>query len=279
MGPVSALGQEQAWSPGGWFRKGGGRSHISLPCFVIKSQLTGGRWALVNPFSWQRAGTFPRKSPAPSVPAATGMPGVRGQSGHSGCSVLHLAVSCSSPNSVLHPGNFLTPLLVPALSSLWNVLLQEDHLTLPTPLSGSPTVAFTLCVSCIGAPCVLVLPGSALAWKDVEGKANASDSISWGMMLEWRLNSHLVKSVRELVDVRRWVFPQGQTSVQSPLGLWKLEPQVPLKTCSSIQSELSLTPRGCSQPGFAGRRRHICGFMGSARILRIPAQPGLHTPT
>lgn len=122
--------------------QGPGSFHISLPCFVIKSHLAGGWWVLVNPLARSLQGAFPLNSPAPSLPPATRMLWVRGQPDQSRCSALHLAVNWSLPNCVPNSGTFLTPLLVPALPSLWTVFLQEDHLIRPTPPSVSPTVTF-----------------------------------------------------------------------------------------------------------------------------------------
>lgn len=105
---------------------GAGSFHISFPCFVIKRQLAGSWWALLSPFRRQPSHTN-------SQPLLSHPPGVRGQPGHSGCSTLHLAVKWSLPRSVPNPGTFLTypwSWLFPASG----LFLQEDHLTLPTPL-------------------------------------------------------------------------------------------------------------------------------------------------
>lgn len=74
----------------------------------------------------------------------------------------------------------------------------------------------------------LVLSESSLAWKDMAGKANAcAASMSRVIDARVELNSNLVKSVWELeppgsevADPGRWVFPQGQTSLRSLLGLF-----------------------------------------------------------
>lgn len=101
-------------------------------------------------------------------------------------------------------------------------------------------------------------------------------------MLECRLNSNLVKSVwepepqgSEVADAGRWAFPSRPDLSAEPVRtLWKLGPQVPLKTLSIIQSELSLSPRSlCSQPGFAGGRKDMPVFTCCAWTFRIPTQP------
>lgn len=123
---------------GGSSQAGGVSTSPSLSS-VMKSQLAGSWWVLVNPFSWQPAHrAFPHISPASSLPPTVRMLGSRCQPGHSGCSTLYLTVSGSLLSSVPHPGSFLTSLLVLALPGLWNVFLQEDRLILPTPFFGFP---------------------------------------------------------------------------------------------------------------------------------------------
>lgn len=123
---------------GGSTQAGGVSTSPSLSS-VMKSQLAGSWWALVNPFSWQPAHrAFPHISPAPSLPPPTRMLGSRCQPGRDVqlCTLLSVGVySAVSPT-------FLTSLLVLALPSLWNVFLQEDHLILPSPFLVSPTVTF-----------------------------------------------------------------------------------------------------------------------------------------
>lgn len=87
---------------GGSTQAGGVSTSPSLSS-VMKSQLAGSWWALVNPFSWQPAHrAFPHISPAPSLPPPTRMLGSRCQPGHSGCSTLYLTVSGSLLSSVPH---------------------------------------------------------------------------------------------------------------------------------------------------------------------------------
>lgn len=140
-----SLRQEQKRRPGGWFCGAEGFSTSPSLRSVIKSPHAGSGWALVNPFNGQPAHrASPRTSPAPFHPPATRVLGARCHPGHSACSTLHLPVHGSLPNSVPHPATFLTPLLVPALPSLWKVFLQEDR-----PLDPS---YFSFCFPVVTAP-------------------------------------------------------------------------------------------------------------------------------
>lgn len=133
---------------------------------VRRSQLAGSWWALVNPFSWQPAHrAFPHKSPALSLPPATGMLGTRCQPDHSGCPTLHLSVIGSLPNSVPPSWNLPDPMAGPSSPQPWNVFLQEGHLILPTLFQFPPCDCSVACaLALVASWCFLTLPWYGMTW-------------------------------------------------------------------------------------------------------------------